>query len=139
MSPQRNTIQRQLVLEAVRALHIHPTAEQVYSQVAQKHPAVSRGTVYRNLTLLAAQGDIQRVTHLNAADRFDFDTRPHYHFYCRGCGQVYDVDMPYMEDLLTRPNRQNGFMFEGCQVVFTGLCPACSNNPQGGEDPALVE
>ena len=49
----RNTVQRAMTLEAVRRLHAHPTAEEVYRQVAAEHPSVSRATVYRNLRQLA--------------------------------------------------------------------------------------
>ena len=38
----RNTVQRAMTLEAVRRLHAHPTAEEVYRQVAAEHPSVSR-------------------------------------------------------------------------------------------------
>ena len=42
---KRNTIQKQLVLEAVAQLHNHPTAEQVYAQVVKAHPTISKATV----------------------------------------------------------------------------------------------
>ena len=48
---RRNTIQKQLVLEAVAQLHNHPTAEQVYAQVVKEHPTISKATVYRNLEM----------------------------------------------------------------------------------------
>ena len=41
---KRNTIQKQLVLEAVAQLHNHPTAEQVYAQVVKAHPTISKAT-----------------------------------------------------------------------------------------------
>ena len=50
MKQQRNTRQRQLVLDAVRSRRDHPTAEQIYQSVHQVDAHVSRGTVYRNLT-----------------------------------------------------------------------------------------
>ena len=58
----RNTVQRAMTLEAVRRLHAHPTAEEVYRQVAAEHPSVSRATVYRNLRQLAeSAGHVYRV------------------------------------------------------------------------------
>ena len=58
---KRNTIQKQLVLEAVAQLHNHPTAEQVYAQVVKAHPTISKATVYRNLASLSEDG---RLRHL---------------------------------------------------------------------------
>ena len=59
MKQQRNTRQRQLVLDVVRGRRDHPTAEQIYQSVREQDAHVSRGTVYRNLNLLCEQpGDL---------------------------------------------------------------------------------
>ena len=50
---RRNTRQRQLVLEAVQELCDHPTADEIYLRVREQDDHISRGTVYRNLHLLA--------------------------------------------------------------------------------------
>lgn len=52
MKQQRNTRQRQLVLDEVRSRRDHPTAEQIFQNVHALDPHISRGTVYRNLNLL---------------------------------------------------------------------------------------
>lgn len=52
----RNTVQRQIVLQAVLRMHDHPTADTVYAAVAADHPSISKATVYRNLNQLASQG-----------------------------------------------------------------------------------
>ena len=49
----RNTIQRQIVLQAVNQLHNHPTADAIYAFIAAQHPTISKATVYRNLNQLA--------------------------------------------------------------------------------------
>ena len=67
---RRNTRQRQLVLDAVRARCDHPTAEDVYRDVHAIDEHVSRGTVYRNLNLLAETGVITTVK-APGAMRFD--------------------------------------------------------------------
>ena len=54
----RNTIQRQIVLQAVNQMHNHPTADAIYAVIAAQHPTISKATVYRNLNQLAAQGEI---------------------------------------------------------------------------------
>ena len=57
----RNTIQRQIVLQAVNQMHNHPTADAIYAVIAAQHPTISKATVYRNLNQLASQGEILRV------------------------------------------------------------------------------
>lgn len=121
----RNTIQRQLVLETVRSMTNHPTAEEIYSHITEHHPSISKGTVYRNLNLLADQGDILRVQIPNAADRFDFNTRRHYHVRCQQCGRVFDVAIPYFEHLEESIRDTDGFMLLSHDIVFSGICPSC--------------
>ena len=67
---RRNTRQRQLVLDAVRARCDHPTAEDIFLDVRTIDERVSRGTVYRNLNLLAETGVIATVK-APGAMRFD--------------------------------------------------------------------
>ena len=73
----RNTIQRQIVLQAVNQMHNHPTADAIYAVIAAQHPTISKATVYRNLNQLAAQGEILRVPVPTGADHFDFNIKPH--------------------------------------------------------------
>ena len=42
----------------MKKLKCHPTADEVYAQVSSEHPTISRGTVYRNLNQLMADGEI---------------------------------------------------------------------------------
>ena len=57
---KRNTIQRQLVIAAVRFLADHPTAEEVYDRITMEYPDISKGTVYRNLNSLVESGLLSR-------------------------------------------------------------------------------
>ena len=59
---KRNTIQRQLVISAVRSLSNHPTAEEVYNRIVLDYPDISKGTVYRNLNSLVDSGLLRRVS-----------------------------------------------------------------------------
>lgn len=121
----RNTLQRKLVLETVRNMTNHPDAEMVYDEVSKINPMVSKATVYRNLKLLAKQGHILHIPIPDGADCFDFNCCPHYHIKCRKCSRVFDVDMPYQENLYRNIKSCRGFVIETHQIVFSGLCPDC--------------
>ncbi len=125
---KRNTIQCALVLDAVRQLKNHVTADQVYEIIARKHPDISRATVYRNLNKLSEEGKIAKRMIPGSADRYDHQCHNHYHFRCTVCGRVYDVDMEYMPDLIQRVTNQHGFTFQSHDIVFTGLCPECQDH-----------
>ena len=58
---KRNTIQKQLVLDAVFRLANHPTAEEVYAEVARSHPTGGKATVYRNLGSLSEDGLLRHI------------------------------------------------------------------------------
>ena len=119
---KRNTVQRTLVLETVRSLHNHPTADEVFETVQARCPGISRGTVYRNLNNLAADGDILRVQVANAPDRYDFTINPHAHFRCKTCGKVFDFTLP--QSIFTSGDFE-GFRVEDYQLVLCGTCPNC--------------
>ncbi len=119
---KRNTVQRTLVLETVRSLHNHPTADQIYEEVVERCPGISRGTVYRNLNNLAVDGEILRVQVANAPDRFDFTVNPHAHFRCKECGRVFDLELP--KSIFTTSDFGE-FCVEDYQLVLCGSCPDC--------------
>lgn len=121
----RNTLQRRLVLETVRRMHNHPTADEIFREIAAENTLISKATVYRNLKILSEQGEILHIPIPNGADCFDFNTIPHYHIECRICNRIFDVNMPYLSDLYSQIVNRDGFLIESHQIVFHGLCPKC--------------
>ena len=123
---RRNTIQRQLVFDALQKLD-HPDAEKVYETVAEDHPHISKATVYRNLNLLAEEGKIGKLSTPGGADKFDCRTDPHFHLRCRRCGKVLDTRAK--EELLPESllEDEKGFTVEKMNVEFIGLCPECKS------------
>ena len=123
MKTTRNTIQRELVLSAVlRMKNHHPTADEIYSEVCKEHPAISKGTVYRNLNMLVESGAIRRVALPDGADRFDFEKVPHYHIRCTKCGRVFDVDMPYQKHCAAK-SRTCTVLWCNHMILFSGHLP----------------
>ena len=124
MKGQRSTRQRTLVFRAVQERRDHPSADQIYLEVRERDPKISRGTVYRNLNLLAENGDVRHVR-LPGVDRFDWRTEPHYHLLCTGCGKVCDVPVPYRAELDRALSEQTGYAIAFHRTTFEGLCPDC--------------
>ena len=122
---RRNTIQRRLVLEAVNRLQNHATAEEIYDEIVREHPHISRGTVYRNLKQLSEAGEIRKLEVPGGADRYDHRTFSHYHVRCVKCGRVFDVDMDYIEHLEQSIRDDHGFIINGHDIMFSGICPEC--------------
>lgn len=122
---RRNTVQREIVLKAVCRLHTHVTADEVYSEVRTDFPTVGRGTVYRNLNVLAEEGKIRKIEVPGEADRFDFTVTEHYHVKCTVCKKLFDVDMEPVPDLMDKIKDSHGMQFIRHDVMFTGVCPGC--------------
>jgi Fe2+ or Zn2+ uptake regulation protein len=118
--------QRELILETVLQNRIHPTADDVYALIRQKLPNISLGTVYRNLNLLAQNGDILKISVPNGSDRFDGCTQPHFHMICSECKTVLDVELPEWKSLEESIFEQTGFAVSRCELLFYGTCKECS-------------
>jgi Fur family ferric uptake transcriptional regulator len=123
------TRQRAIILEALRSVTSHPTADDIYRMVREKLPRISLGTVYRNLELLTGSGEILRLDRAGAQKRFDGNAKPHAHVRCRVCGRIGDVseapDEPSIAEVFAE-----GFTVQDVEVEYIGTCRQC-----GGESP----
>ncbi|MDO4218946.1 MAG: transcriptional repressor [Synergistaceae bacterium] len=122
---RRSTIQKELILNTVRGLKTHVTADYVYENLANKYPSISRGTVYRNLNILCEEGLIKKVKTLYGADYFDFSLHDHYHVKCVSCGKISDVDMEDLPDILPKITDKHGYDICSYNLFFEGYCPNC--------------
>ena len=57
----RMTRQRGIILEELRKINTHPSADEIYERVRKHLPRISLGTVYRNLEILSELGEIQKL------------------------------------------------------------------------------
>lgn len=117
--------QRELIKEYLVSTKSHPTADKVYDEIRKSIPNISLGTVYRNLNQLAEAGEILKVSCGDGCDHFDGNPRPHYHFICKACGAVLDLDMEPFDSLNAYANEGFDGTIEGNVTYFYGLCPFC--------------
>ncbi len=130
----RMTAQRREILAALRATTSHPSADELFYVVRRRLPAISLGTVYRNLELLAARGLIQKLWGGAGQRRFDGDVSEHYHLRCIRCGRVEDAPLRRSAALEKALRGRTDFDVLGHTVEFFGYCPACrAAKPKGRE------
>ncbi|MCL2406291.1 MAG: transcriptional repressor [Defluviitaleaceae bacterium] len=122
----RNTLQRQIILNAVAELNIHATAEQVFEYVHKTHPSISKATVYRNLKQLADGGELLSVGALSGSNHYDHNCHEHYHFICGNCECVYDVDGSLADIVMKNVQPSDEFEITECLISFSGICKKCS-------------
>lgn len=122
---ERKTIQCALVLETVKKLKRHVTADEVFEEIVKEYPNIGRGTVYRNLQRLSEKGEIRKIEVPEGADCYDHILQPHYHIRCTKCGEMFDVDMPYIKNLEENVKDFHGFSEVSYDIIFKGICPTC--------------
>lgn len=118
--------QRDLIKAFLMGRKDHPTADIIYMNVRQQLPNISLGTVYRNLTLLADIGEIQRLRVGDGVDHFDADISPHYHFVCTECGSVVDLQMDNIDSINNIAGAGFDGKIAGHVTYFYGTCGNCT-------------
>ena len=117
--------QRESIKASLMSRKDHPTADAVYASIREEFPNISLGTVYRNLNLLVELGEAQKLAFGDGKDHFDADTSLHYHFVCRDCGQVYDMELDEMADLNTSVQAAAPGKIDSHSILFYGRCYSC--------------
>ncbi|WP_320173626.1 transcriptional repressor [Maridesulfovibrio sp.] len=120
---QRRSKQRELILEELKGLTCHPTADELYERVRKRLPNISLGTVYRNLELMADNGVILKIE-TSGKNRFDGNAEPHPHIRCLQCGKVDDI-MNNVAAPAINAVEARGYDIKGCSIEYFGFCPEC--------------
>ncbi|MFA6566893.1 MAG: transcriptional repressor [Victivallales bacterium] len=121
------TTQRKTIIEELKKLKTHPTADQFYELLRKKTPKISVASVYRNLEVLSSLGMIAKLETSGARNRFDGDTSVHYHLKCSKCGGFVDFVPEGSESLAKSLDKIKGLNMniDNFNIVFTGLCGKC--------------
>lgn len=126
----RITNQRQVILEELRKVKTHPTANELYYMVRERLPRIGLGTVYRNLELLADAGVIQKINTAGSQKRFDGTPELHYHIRCEQCGRVDDIAMDCHDGLEKKAALASSYTVTSHHVEFRGICGECRAQSQ---------
>ncbi len=121
----RMTTQRKIILEELRKVTTHPTADELYRIVKKRLPKISLGTIYRNLEILSESGLIQKIEVPGTTKRFDGTTDDHPHLRCVSCGAVRDIELGQALSLPDIPDSVDGCRIISCRLDLIGLCPQC--------------
>jgi len=120
----RFTSQRRHVYDVLLQKLDHPTAEDVFLRAKRKMPDISHATVYNCLDALVQCGLVRKVQLERGATRFCPNMEEHAHYYCAGCGEVFDVALPAEKPSVPRPR---GFKVDHYEIAVHGLCGDCAN------------
>jgi len=122
----RVTRPRVAVLTAVHQ-HPHADTDSVLSAVRTELADVSHQAVYDVLKALTAKGLLRKIQPAGSVARYEARVKDnHHHVVCRSCGAIADVDCAAGETPCLTASDDNGFAIDEAEVVYWGLCPACS-------------
>lgn len=121
----RLTHQRLKVLEYLSNSTKHPTVEEIYKELKQEVPSLSKTTIYNTLNYLAELNLVKVLAIDDNEAHFDAVTETHGHFKCDSCGEIYDFDIQM--DSCSTENLDN-FKINEKVVYFKGTCPGCLSN-----------
>ncbi len=115
--------QRVAILQYLKDVSSHPTADEVYAYLVEEDECLSRATVYNTLNTFRDRGLVQEITIQKNQRRYDGDLTEHGHFLCTQCGVVIDLpgDTNNAKNLIAQ-----GFSIENIQIFFYGRCPRCN-------------
>lgn len=119
--------QRECIRNYLVSTKEHPTADTVYINVKKEFPNISLGTVYRNLNLLAANGEIIKISTPQGGDRFDGRLEPHTHFFCTKCGQIFDMEMKNFPEIIRSASEGFAGTIDHYEIAFYGECKDCKD------------
>ncbi|MET9084499.1 Fur family transcriptional regulator [Streptomyces sp. NPDC090075] len=122
----RVTAARVALLETVRHGD-HLDVEAIASGVRERVGHISLQAVYDALYALTTAGLIRRIEPAGSPARFEGRVGDnHHHLLCRSCGAVVDVDCAVGEVPCLTASDAHGFVIDEAEVIYWGLCPACS-------------
>lgn len=118
--------QREEIINVIKKLYNHPTAEDIYIIVKGKDPSVSRSTVYRNLGLLAEHAIVNKITMADGPDRYDYIREEHNHVICTKCKMVFDFNYSFeYEKIKNQVQNQVGVEIDNKGIILQGICNYC--------------
>lgn len=102
----------------------HPTVDNIYSNLVEDIPTLSKTTIYNTLDLLKEANLVSSLNFGENEKRYDVAIHDHSHFKCEQCEKVYDIPSNNIELL---PEGYEDFKIHEKQIFLKGICRYCLN------------
>lgn len=101
---------------------VHPTVDEIYKNLKEELPTLSKTTVYNVLKLFIENNLAKAVNMQSSETRYELFLDEHSHFKCSVCETIYDIPkITPKYDLSEFGN----FKVEEEEVNLSGICPKC--------------
>ncbi|GAB4523413.1 MAG: hypothetical protein Fur0018_06200 [Anaerolineales bacterium] len=125
----RATPQRVTVLQVLEQSREHLDADAIYQQARSLDDSISLATVYRTLAKFKALGLVKQryLTSDHTREYYERTNKSeHYHFHCRNCGKVLEVETDRIRQARDELGEQLGIRFTSACICFEGYCAECA-------------
>ena len=122
------TNQRVAILDFLKDNLNHPTVEDIFEEVKQKLPRITKATVYKNLNVLVENNFIKEVN-VKGVSRFEAKMDPHHHLICKTCGKIIDYESKELTDYALKIiEEQTEIIIDSVETTFFGHCRSCQKD-----------
>ncbi len=121
----RLTNQRRLILDKLKEVYNHPTAEDLHEMLVKEMPSIGLATIYRNLDIMEKDGLVLKIKGKDKKAKYDGHTHRHCHLVCKKCGEVFDIDDIEKISINSKKINALGFFLDLDCLTIYGLCKKC--------------
>lgn len=122
-SGRRVTRQRLAVFEALEALGGHRSVDEITAWLREGGAPLPASSVYNAVGALQVAALVRPAPPGGPRARYEVADRDHYHFVCRACGDITDVDAPRDGPFPALP----GAVVDDVEIIYRGVCAECSS------------
>ena len=141
----RLTRSRRAIIAVLQQTQKPLSPREILSLARQSVAKLDLVTVYRTLDLLSSSYLVRRIHHIDGCHAYLAARQGHHHaIICEKCGRAAEFRGDNdLSELLTRVERETGYVVKQHLLQLTGLCPGCTQaavshntlNSHHNEDP----
>ena len=124
----RVTRTRRTVFQHALERRDHFRADELAAELASGPQRVSRGTIYRTLTLMEEAGFVRPIRDSDVHCHYErsYGHRHHEHMVCDQCGSFIEFRAPEIAQAIHKHCRKQRFQQRQHRVVIFGVCQKCA-------------
>ena len=119
------TNSRLQVLEVLKTLGGHRSADDICRYLESEGKALPRGSVFKVVGDLAAHHVLMVTDAGPGKTLYEYAEEWHHHFVCRSCGEILDVPCIEGRKPCLLPDASVPARIEEAQIIFRGICHQC--------------
>ena len=119
------TKNRKIILESLQKEENPISAEELFDKLKRENE-IDLSTIYRNLNILEEKGVLLKTTNLDGINYYQINNSNHKHFLtCNNCHKKFVIEDCPVHELEEKIEKETGFIINGHNFEFTGICPDC--------------